>query len=328
MAQVASKTCDICTSAPEQHFCIDCEQKFCDNCKVLHTRQKATRQHKFQRSSELQKNGNYKCREHDEDYIFICKTCDAPVCSHCMEDKEGKHKEHEMSNIKETISSWNTIVKEEIETTLQEDIRILNELEKAIDTYDIQVKSVIEGIRGDEKKIKRILNKKIKSMIADVKLKTSCEKDKMVNLVTSTKYRIQTKADLEDRRKHLEKDTTNAVVLFNMKTLHSKFSEIGNEVLPSFSSIEYKLKEISELDLLSLFVTFRPLSDNLPEGIEMRRDKDGNPYYVYQKTNTITRDLSLPPGWEKRYTLSGCPYYVDHETKISTWKDPGHNIKT
>ncbi|VDI55855.1 Hypothetical predicted protein [Mytilus galloprovincialis] len=78
-----------------------------------------------------------------------------------MEEKEGKHSEnHKVFNIIETISSWNTIVKDEIKTTLQEDIKILDELEKGIDTYDTQVKSVIEGIREDEKRIKRMIDKK------------------------------------------------------------------------------------------------------------------------------------------------------------------------
>lgn len=262
MAQVASKTCDICTSAPERHFCIECEQHFCDNCKGLHTRQKATRQHTFQESSKtkMTKKRKYMCLEHEEDCIFICDDCNVPICSRCMEEKEGKHSEnHKVFNIIETISSWNTIVKDEIETTLQEDVRILDELEKGIDTYDTQVKSVIEGIMEDEKRIKRMIDKKVKSMINDVKLKTSCEKEKMVNLVTDTKSRIKTKSALEDRRKHLEKDTTNVDVILNMQTLHFKFSAIGNGVFPSLPSIEYNLKETSELDLLSMFVTSRYL---------------------------------------------------------------------
>ncbi|VDI55856.1 Hypothetical predicted protein [Mytilus galloprovincialis] len=84
-----------------------------------------------------------------------------------------------------------------------------------------------------------------------------------------------------------------------MQTLHFKFSEIGNGVFPSLPSIEYNLKETSELDLLSMFVTSRPLSDNLPEGIEMRRDNDGKPYYANHNTRSTTRDFSLPHGWEK-----------------------------
>ncbi|CAC5374435.1 unnamed protein product [Mytilus coruscus] len=222
MAQVASKTCDICKNAPERHLCIECEQRFCDNCKGLHTRKKATRQQKFQESSKMKENGKYKCTEHDEHYTFICNVCNVPVCIQCIVGIEGKHNGHSVFSINETISSLHTIVKDEIETTLQEDIRILNQLEQGVDTYDCQVKSVINGIREDEQKIKQMINETVKTMIDAVKMKTSCERDIMANLVAATKSRIETKTSLEDRWKHLEKERPNLAVIYDLQTLHSK----------------------------------------------------------------------------------------------------------
>lgn len=72
MAQVAFKTCDIGSSALERHFCIDCGQCFfCGNCRGLHTRQTATRQHEFQESSQMKTNFNYKCKELKIIFLFV-----------------------------------------------------------------------------------------------------------------------------------------------------------------------------------------------------------------------------------------------------------------
>ncbi|CAC5355092.1 unnamed protein product [Mytilus coruscus] len=53
MAQAASKTCEICVSTSASHYCLECEQYFCENCKTFHKRQKVTKNHQFQSSSEV-----------------------------------------------------------------------------------------------------------------------------------------------------------------------------------------------------------------------------------------------------------------------------------
>ncbi|XP_052077941.1 tripartite motif-containing protein 45-like [Mytilus californianus] len=292
MAQVAFKTCDICASAPERHFCIDCEQCFCENCKGLHTRQKTTRHHEFQESSQMKIIVNNKCEEHGEDYIFICETCNVPVCSRCM---VGNHNRHRVSNIREKFAASSSIVKDEIAEKLQEDTRILNELEKGIDTYDCQVKSVINGIKEDEIKIKQVIDDIVKKMIDDVTMKTTCEKDILVNLVAATKSRIETATALEDRRKHLDTERKNVAVIFDMKTLHQDISKIQIGVPPSFPSIEYKQNVAPRINFLSCFGTYAskpPKYKESPERYEKRTDKNGRSYIVDHHTRTTSWDLS------------------------------------
>ncbi|CAC5420218.1 unnamed protein product [Mytilus coruscus] len=165
MAHVASKTCDIFTSSQGRYFCIDCDLYYCENCKVLHSRQNATRQHEFQVGAQLKYKVNSNCKKHDENYIFICMVCNVPVCSQCI---AGTHNGHKVVNISEVISSNKDIVKNEIASKLQEDNRILNELEMSIDTFECQVKSVINEIREDEKKFKQIVEEMVNKMIDDV----------------------------------------------------------------------------------------------------------------------------------------------------------------
>lgn len=254
--QAASETCDICNSAPKRYFCIECAQHFCDYCKGLHTRQTATRQHKFQDSSEIRQNGKCNCTKYDDDCISVCDDCQVTFCSRCGAGKEGKHDGHKVFNLIESISRWNTMVKDEIETSLQKDFSILNELQKGVDAYDSQVKSVIKGIREDEQKMKQMIDERVKSMIDDIKMKTSCEKNKMVNLVRDTKSRIETKIALEDRRKQIRKEKPNLAVFYDMKALHESFSQTGIVISPLCPSIDYKPNKASGIKMLSVLGSY------------------------------------------------------------------------
>lgn len=70
MAQIAFKTCDICSSALERHLST-VNNVFCGNCRGLHTRQTATRQHEFQESSQMKTNFNYTCKELKIIFSFV-----------------------------------------------------------------------------------------------------------------------------------------------------------------------------------------------------------------------------------------------------------------
>ncbi|CAC5379975.1 unnamed protein product [Mytilus coruscus] len=253
MAQVASKTCEICTSSPGIHFCIDCEQLFCEHCRGLHTRQNATRQHEFQVSSKQKIKVKSKCKEHDEDFIFICIVCNDPVCSRCI---TGKHNGHKVSNISETISSYNDIAKNEIASKLQINNIILHELEKAVDTYDSQVKSVINGITEDEQKIKKMIDAKIDKMIDDVNEKTNSKKEKMSNIVAATNSRIEILTAFEERMKDLGRKRQNVALIKDMQTLLENISEIEVGVIPKFPSIVYRQREKHKMNLAGCFGTY------------------------------------------------------------------------
>lgn len=42
MVQSVMVTCEICYQDLGKHCCKDCEQTFCDNCKIMHLRMKST----------------------------------------------------------------------------------------------------------------------------------------------------------------------------------------------------------------------------------------------------------------------------------------------
>ncbi|VDI21510.1 Hypothetical predicted protein, partial [Mytilus galloprovincialis] len=84
MAQAASKTCEVCVSAPGSHYCIDCEEYYCGNCKLLHNRQKLSRNHQFQKASEL-------IPEAEDDIRQMIGTYNISNCAPVLEKKEQRH---------------------------------------------------------------------------------------------------------------------------------------------------------------------------------------------------------------------------------------------
>ncbi|XP_071128096.1 E3 ubiquitin-protein ligase TRIM71-like [Mytilus edulis] len=353
MAQVASKTCEICNSSPGKLFCIECEQHFCTNCKGLHSRQKATRHHEFQSSSQLKYKVKPNCQEHNEDFIFICIACNVPVCSRCIAET---HNGHKVSTISETISTGKEIVKHEIACKLQEENEVLNEIETAIDVFDCRALAVVNEIKEDEKRIRQTIDDVVKQMIDDVNAKTKFEKDTLLIIAEDSKTRIKTLTALEEKRKDFEDEKLNVALFKDVNTFQEKIAEIEIGVLPPLPSIDYKRRKMHKTNVASCFGTYsvrlppRNISNEcelivtdkgrlsivdkytktviceqpLPAGIEMQLDNNDIPFFIDHKIKTTTRHFTdlMQKGWEVRLTSKRIPFYINHGTKKTTYTFP------
>jgi hypothetical protein len=99
MAQVANKNCEMCMRASGLHYCTQCEQIFCDDCKVSHLRLKLCRNHTcVSRSNITTDNKAGGCTDHNEDFIYLCEDCNQLICRLCV---TKSHKKHAVMDIKE-----------------------------------------------------------------------------------------------------------------------------------------------------------------------------------------------------------------------------------
>ena len=99
MAQVANTSCEICKLASSQHYCNQCKQLFCNDCKVYHLRLKLCRNHTFITRPNItieKKAGG--CTDHNEDFIYHCENCTQLICRLCV---TKAHKQHAVMDIKE-----------------------------------------------------------------------------------------------------------------------------------------------------------------------------------------------------------------------------------
>jgi len=100
MAQAGNKTCEICMRASGLHYCTQCEQVFCDDCKMSHLRSKISRNHTFLSGSNIKtpkKKGG--CTDHSEDFIYLCEDCNQLICRLCV---TKAHKKHAVVDIKDS----------------------------------------------------------------------------------------------------------------------------------------------------------------------------------------------------------------------------------
>jgi hypothetical protein len=64
---------------------IQCDQLFCEDCKISHLRLKVCRNHTFLSGANIhvQQKAKVECADHKEDFIFFCEECDVLICRVC-----------------------------------------------------------------------------------------------------------------------------------------------------------------------------------------------------------------------------------------------------
>ena len=89
----------ICLRASSLHYCTQCDQVFCDDCKVSHLRLKLCKYHHVitKPNFTMEKKAR-ECTDHNEDFIFLCQHCNQLICRSCV---TTTHIQHTLRDIKE-----------------------------------------------------------------------------------------------------------------------------------------------------------------------------------------------------------------------------------
>ncbi|XP_076072129.1 E3 ubiquitin-protein ligase TRIM45-like [Mytilus galloprovincialis] len=250
MAQVASKTCDICVSGPGHHYCEQCDQLFCDGCKISHLRTKMSKNHTFLSGPNINPEVKQYCKEHDENFIYHCKECNSPICKICV---IKKHKSHDFAEIKESTEGIKNEVKIVIDMkmrNLQSKIAVINQGTHA---YQADVQKVIQAITEEGRHLKEMIDKKVEGLIDTVK-----EKDRRnVQTLQSVGNELKTALDkTKEQQKFYQdtqgiKDTTK--LLQKLKQIKSQIDQIEEMKIPIMPSVKYAKKTVAEGEIGKLF---------------------------------------------------------------------------
>lgn len=112
MAQSVIGTCEICNQGTGIDFCQECQQLFCNNCKLMHLRIKLSRNHTFKDVDQPEVKLTL-CEEHELVYILFCETCCSLICKKCV---IKNHKSHELEDITfDKVSEKQKEVSEQLE---------------------------------------------------------------------------------------------------------------------------------------------------------------------------------------------------------------------
>ncbi|CAC5420372.1 unnamed protein product [Mytilus coruscus] len=185
MAQAACKTCEICENAPGSHYCVECEQYFCEKCKIFHKKkQNISKCHMFQSALDVIPAGKSKCKEHTDNFDFLCKTCNVPVCSSCVTDI---HNGHKLSKILDSNSELKEKNDQELRQKIKDATSNMEKVEQGLSSFDEKVDIVIKAITDEGTKLKAMIDKHISQMIESLKDQSKKEKDKLTTIIAQNK---------------------------------------------------------------------------------------------------------------------------------------------
>ncbi|VDI09243.1 Hypothetical predicted protein [Mytilus galloprovincialis] len=253
MAQAASKTCEVCVSAPGSHYCIDCEEYYCENCKMLHNRQKLSRNHQFQKASNLIPKGKSKCRKHKGELNLICNTCNVPVCTSCV---TGNHKGHTFSKFDDVVKKLQGKNKTKILAKTNEANQNIKKIEESLKSFDISVASVIKAITDEGSMIKRMVDKAVDQMITLVKEQSKKENDKLMNMLSDAKSVLADGQALDRKRNELDKTRQDESLVQKINNLKEEINKLHIHSLQEFPNISFNRKSVAENDIRQLIGTY------------------------------------------------------------------------
>ncbi|XP_063406179.1 E3 ubiquitin-protein ligase TRIM45-like [Mytilus trossulus] len=253
MAQAASKTCEICVSAPGSQYCLDCEQLYCENCKSLHQRQKLSTNHQFQNASELIPEGKSRCSQHTEEFTLMCNTCNVPVCTSCV---TGKHNKHEFSKFVDAIAQLRGYNETKIRAKTNQADQNITKIEDSLTSFDNDVESVIKAITDQSNNIKRMVDKSVAQMIALVKEQSKKEKDKLTKSLSAAKAVLVAGQNIDKRRQDLDKTRPDETMVQQINKIKEEINKLNINPLLEFPKISFDSKVVTEDDIRQLIGTY------------------------------------------------------------------------
>ncbi|XP_063405832.1 E3 ubiquitin-protein ligase TRIM71-like [Mytilus trossulus] len=253
MAQVASITCEVCVSAPGSQYCIDCEEYYCENCKLLHNRQKLSRNHQFQKASDLIPEGKSKCSEHKEELTLLCNACNIPACTSCV---TGNHKGHTFSKWIDAITKIQVENEKKIRAKINEANQNIIKIENSVKSFDNSVESVIKAINNEGNMMKRMVDESVANMIALVKEQTKREKDKLMNMLFDAKSVLAAGQNVDKRRTGLDKTRQDGTMVKQLQNLKREINKLRIKPLLEFPNISFSPKYLVEDNMRQLLGTY------------------------------------------------------------------------
>ncbi|XP_063436155.1 E3 ubiquitin-protein ligase TRIM71-like [Mytilus trossulus] len=250
MAQAASKTCDICVSASGSHYCLECGQYFCDNCKGFHKRQSVTKNHQFQSSSDVIPEVKSKCKDHNEDVSFVCNTCNVAVCTSCV---TGSHLGHAFSKLLDSISQLKETNTTDLRNKVHESTQNMKQLEEGLKAFDVKVEEIVKAITEEGTKIKTMVDKYISEKIASVKDQSRKERDKLTKLLDDTQMDLKAGLDLDKKMNELNKTRNDGKLLQSLQKLTDDIAKLTVKPIPEFPNIHSTAKSATDNDVKQLF---------------------------------------------------------------------------
>ena len=250
MAQSASKNCEVCIAAPGLHYCSQCQQLFCGNCKTMHLRTKSSNNHSFLSATNLNIDVKIYCDEHSESLRFQCLQCSTPVCDVCI---VNKHNKHELVQIRDSVASLQSEVSKIIHTKIDGLKSDVNKIKKGTETYKNDIETILKKIRAEGNAIKSMVDKKVESLIKTLKDKDGADSISLNELDNFFGGRLETGRKYQQKFDEIQKSLAEVAQFQKLKDLKAEVETIKPKQIPKFPSVNYTQRTVTDSDIDNLF---------------------------------------------------------------------------
>lgn len=200
MAQVASKTCEICVSSPGHNYCKECEQLFCDGCKISHLRTKMTKNHSFV--------------------------------------KEGSELKWEIVANRSTQTPDDETEKE-IQMKLNELQFKIQKIDKGKMKYQSDVNRVIQTIKAEGSQLKKLIDETVKGFISAVKERDSINLQTIQSIGNELRNALHEVQAHKKSHQETLKITDTTQLFPRLDEIKSQIRAIEEKQIPEMPSIGY-----------------------------------------------------------------------------------------
>ena len=251
MAQAANTTCEMCMRGSGLHYCTQCDQVFCDDCKMSHLRLKLCRNHIFMTGSNInteKKAGG--CTDHNEDFIYLCENCDQLICRLCV---TKVHKAHAVVGIKDSNKEVQTEISKYLDSKVDNVRSSAKVIEGTTKTYKTAVEATVRAIIGHGNTIKDMVDEKVESLIKALRERESIELQSLSKANTDCKDLLGEATKQQQIYQDMIKQCDEVALFQKMKTMQSDIENLKSVDVPSLPSAAYNRKNANFPDVEKLF---------------------------------------------------------------------------
>ncbi|VDI83803.1 Hypothetical predicted protein [Mytilus galloprovincialis] len=237
MAQVASKVCEICEGGHGKYHCQECDQLFCENCKMIHTRQRISKNHTYLTVS----NTNMEDKMFSNGHMSVTKVNRRSTTdpSESTKNKLEKLQTESLMNIEDKVARAKSCI---------------SQMDDTRKSYRENIKKVIHTITEDGDDLKKLIDQKVdefRNMIRDEEQK---EIEKMVTYNKGCRAVLQKFQSLEKDIKAVVASTdVHIQLLQKMKQFNTDVDSVELQEVPDEPNVPYRNKKLSDTDKENLF---------------------------------------------------------------------------
>jgi hypothetical protein len=250
MAQAANKTCEICMRAPGLHYCTQCDQVFCDDCKLSHLRSKISRSHIFLSGTNINTEKKVGCTDHGEDFIYLCEDCDQLICRLCV---TKAHKKHAVVDIKDSNKEMQTEISKYLDSKVDNVRSSAKVIEGRTKTYKTEVEATVRAIIEHGNTIKDMVDKQVDALVKALRERESIELQSLSKANTACKDLLGEATRQQQIYQDMIKQCDEVALFQKMKKMKSDIDNLKSVDVTSLPSATYNKNNANFSDVEKLF---------------------------------------------------------------------------